>query len=239
MLHVVAITDKGPSNEKNDDCILVNNTVITEGSFYGEYRSYLLASVFDGVGGEHYGDEAAKIAATGFSTLDVKDRLSEHVIVDRIKAVNRDILDAQRTDVYHSKMATTIAGVYISNDSFIAFNVGDSRVYRLRGEYMLQISKDHRYSEKVHTIYRYLGHPTDYLPYTDMFDNLFFDNDILVICTDGISDFVYNSVIKRELMKVEDNYSLTECAEEIMNTAIKEGCNDNLSIILIRKCEND
>ncbi|HRR37164.1 MAG TPA: hypothetical protein P5535_08865, partial [Clostridia bacterium] len=111
--------------------------------------------------------------------------------------------------------------------------------YRLRGEYMLQISKDHRYSEKVHTIYRYLGHPTDYLPYTDMFDNLFFDNDILVICTDGISDFVYNSVIKRELMKVEDNYSLTECAEEIMNTAIKEGCNDNLSIILIRKCEND
>ena len=47
--------------------------------------------------------------------------------------MNRDILDAQRTDVYHSKMATTIAGVYISNDSFIAFNVGDSRVYRLRG----------------------------------------------------------------------------------------------------------
>lgn len=238
MLHITAITSQGAVLEKNDDCILINDIIITKGTFCQESSSpYLLVAVCDGVGGESFGDMAAKIAAETLSTLNIENEVNESIIAYQIKMANKNILETQYTDIYHKNMATTIAGVFIYKESYIVFNVGDSRVYRFRDGYLLQISQDHRYEGGKHTIYRYCGHETDCVPYIDTYDNLYFDNDILVVCTDGITDFVTNSVLKEELAKVRDFVTLKRNANSIIHKAIKQCSNDNLSIILIRKCE--
>ena len=70
----------------------------------------------------------------------------------------------------------------------------------------------------------------------DMGDD-FVKEDIIMICSDGISDNLYDTEIKKILLNGMDK-SLLKLCREICCKAIDNGSQDNLSIILIRKEEN-
>ena len=142
MLEAACLVEAGVKSPKNDDRVAMNSELMAEGSYSTICENHGLFIVCDGVGGEAFGYEAAEITTSIFSGLSGKE-LTIEIIKEHIVKANEAVLTAQKKDSYHARMATTIAGVYINGDDFIVFNVGDSRIYRYRNPYIMQLSTDH------------------------------------------------------------------------------------------------
>lgn len=73
--------------------------------------------------------------------------VDEGLLVDTVLEANRSIVAAALADPSRTGMGTTVAGVALGvvegSDSLIAFNVGDSRVYRFTPGSLVQVSADH------------------------------------------------------------------------------------------------
>lgn len=95
-----------------------------------------LFAVADGVGGEHFGDEAAEIALSILN--DEYKRFGNDVSVELINGLLPRILNLYRiaSEKHDEKrrMSTTLAACYISETSIIAAHIGDSRIYHYRAQ---------------------------------------------------------------------------------------------------------
>jgi serine/threonine protein phosphatase PrpC len=252
MLQATVKVDIGTFHEKNDDCALINGHILHDGDFQIELNNNVcLAVICDGVGGEMFGNEAAQTTLEVSSQLS-GDVLNEEDIRTNIYIANQRVMEHQRLDNDHSRMATTIAGVFIKDSDYIVFNVGDSRVYRFRNKYIYLLSKDHSLVQDLidtnliahedafnhpnrNIINRFIGHPTDYLPNIKICEQGFLDHDILLICSDGISDVLLEEDFENILLQYNNKFTLLDCCKELVAKAIQCGSMDNLSVILIRK----
>jgi len=245
MLEIACVVDGGIKSPANDDRAAVNNTLIKQGSYAETAEAACLAVVCDGVGGEAYGYEAADIVAEIFSRL-AGMPLTAEIINEYIAKANQAVIAAQKTDLKHSKMATTIAGLYINGDNFIAFNVGDSRIYRYRS-YISQISKDHSlWQEQIDlglepkqgqegVITHYFGGPCAVPEIVDGSGRVF-NNDMYILCSDGVwgvlTDDDFENILSQEYTK---EYTVEKACGELVALALKKESQDNLSAIIIRK----
>jgi len=240
MLEIACIVDIG-IRPKNDDRAAVNSELIPLGTHSEVSGNSCLVVVCDGVGGEKYGNEAAEIVADTFSRLS-GNQLNVEIINENIKKANEAVITAQKTDINHSKMATTIAGLYINGDDFIAFNIGDSRIYRYRS-YISQISKDHSlWQEQIDSglspqpgqesvITRYIGGKFA-VPEIVEGTGRVFDNDIYILCTDGVWGVLEDNDFEKVLSVYEN---INEACKTLISLAIEKGSQDNLSIIIVRR----
>lgn len=242
MFKISCVVDAGIGCYGNDDRAMVLRHVITEG-FYEEIADTALAVVCDGVGGENFGYEAAEIVVNYFSQSLDQDITAES-IRSRIADANSLILYAQKKDNSHRNMATTIAGIYLNDDDYIAFNVGDSKVLRYRPPYIAQLSTDHTLIEDLkelgiqpkpeheHIITRCLGsHSAE--PEIVYGKDKAFDCDVYIVCSDGISDVI--SDVEFECIMAADIPDKELCWK-IIEVAISKGSKDNLSVIILRRC---
>ncbi|MCM1086643.1 MAG: SpoIIE family protein phosphatase [Muribaculaceae bacterium] len=244
--------DIGVYEKQNDDRLLIGSHILTDGEFSDSTeKDYIVATVCDGVGGMVEGYRAAMIALEtcshlnrpGVTTVDIKEM---------IEVSNRRIRNIQSMENLQNGLRTTIAGIYADKEHFIVFNAGDSRVYRFRFKYFTQISKDHSLVQelidigeitpdeaKVHPkkniINKCLGNEETVNPrIVDMSDD-FAENDIVMICSDGISDEVLDAELKEILLAHKQDESLLECCRLIAQKAVEKGSKDNMSVILLRK----
>lgn len=207
MLNITANVDIGIGPSQNDDRALVNDHIIK----IGEYEVILdsdicLATVCDGVGGEDYGYEAAQITSKIFSKM-WGNQINKTTIESSIYTANNSIIKKQKSSLNYRRIATTLAGVYIEGPDYIVFNVGDSRVYRFRNKYVSLLTKDHSLVQELvdlnilspkeaktdsrkNIITRYIGHPTDFDGNIDIYKGALHKKDILLVCSDGLSDFL-------------------------------------------------
>ena len=228
--------------EKNDDRVAVNKTLIAQGSYFETAEQTCLTIVSDGVGGENFGDEAAEIVTGLFSEISDKI-LTVSEIEKHISVVNDAVLQAQKKDLKHAKMATTIAGLYINNNDFIAFNIGDSRIYRFRSPYIMQISIDHSLRQQQidmgnepspgseSTITRFFGGGSAKPSVTDGLGRVM-QNDVFVLCSDGVWGKLENCDFEQVLLT--QNSLETKC-RLLTELALQKGSTDNLSVIIVRK----
>jgi len=240
MLEIACVVAGGIKSSSNDDRAVVNSKLVAEGSYMEKCESTCLAVVCDGVGGEAYGYEAAEIVTSIFSHLD-GTKLTVDIIKEYIEKANHAVISAQKTDFDHSKMATTIAGLYINEDNFIAFNVGDSRIYRYRS-YISQISKDHSlWQQQIdldlepkpgqkNIITHFLG-GTSAVPEIVDGSGRVFNNDVYIICSDGI----WGVLEDRDFESIISKSPVEEASEKLVALALDKGSDDNLSAIIIRK----
>lgn len=248
MLRIVALTDVGTTEKVNDDRILVNQTVYDTEYHSEECAHSCCIAVFDGVGGEKFGYEAAEIAARCFSELSC-DSVDEEAVRQTFCEANKRVVKGQSTDFSHRRMCTTVAGVIITRNDFVSFNMGDSKVYRFRSQFIMQISKDHSNlaeliaagiinskneigEEARHTITRYIGSVQAFEPEIEVGQGRVDDNDIFLVCSDGLSDVVAEIEIEEILSK---NISLHDMCLELRESAVKNKSSDNISIILVKK----
>ena len=247
MLSIACIVDQGIIRLSNDDRAAVNSSLISEGLHTETADSSCLVIVCDGVGGVDYGNEAAEIVTDIFSRLS-GTQLTEEIIRECIDKANDAVIMAQNTDVRRAKMATTVAGLYIDNDDFIAFNVGDTRVYRYRTPYIAQISKDHSlWREKLDSggvaLPEHKGRITRCLgggfavPEIVRGDGRVYVNDVFVLCTDGVWGVLDDDDFERVLVGANERNTDVLCGE-LINLALEKGSDDNLSIILVRRFDN-
>lgn len=253
MLSIAAKVDIGVGRSQNDDRALINDLIIEDGNYNTTLNSNrCLAAICDGVGGEMYGYEAAQITLEVFSKL-WGHEINEEIIKTNIYTSNIKVMEKQKSNLSHSKMSTTLAGVYINESDYILFNVGDSRIYRFRNKYISLLSKDHSLVQELidlnilsreeaandprkNQINRFIGHPTDFTGDIDYYRDSYFEQDILMICSDGLCDVLTEDDFEQVLGRCNrGEISLEECCNNLVDTAIKLGSSDNISVILIRK----
>jgi len=241
MLELACIVEKG-MREYNDDRAFVNGVFIEEGSHYTENaEGACLAIVCDGAGGYAYGHKAAEICTEVMSQL-YGTCITVEDIETQLDKANNEILAAQMADRKCSEMKSTVAGLYINGDNFIAFNVGDSRIYRFRS-YLFQLSTDHSlWKQQLELGLKPVSGMESVLtrcmggsfaePETVQGIDRVFTGDVYIICTDGIWGVLDVEDFERVLSQ---EISTADAAAMLMEVAKRNNSQDNLSIILIRR----
>ena len=192
----------------------------------------LLLGVFDGLGGEEYGEIASSIAAS-CATEAMAERGAVPDLLQLCHRMNGEICEYASSNRI-SSMGTTAAMLVFTKSGVSLANIGDSRIYRYRDRTLSQLSRDH-VSFAVRgmkpPLYQNLGIPPDEMiidPYLIETDCRV--GDIYLICSDGLTDMVSDERIS-EL--ISDN-SPRESAEVLLNSALAAGGKDNITLILCK-----
>jgi serine/threonine protein kinase/serine/threonine protein phosphatase PrpC len=197
-----------------------------------------VAVIADGVSAAEAGKEAAESCVTGFlndyySTPDswsVK-RSAQQVL----NALNRWLFAQGQSysDAEKGYVSTLSIAVFKSRTAHL-FHVGDTRIYRLRGGMLEQLTRDHA---------RHISRRQTYLTRAMGLDiNLDVDyravdvarDDVFLLTSDGVHDVLGSSGIQAQLERVA---SLDEQAEGILAEALEAGSSDNLSCQLLKIVE--
>jgi protein phosphatase len=203
--------------------------------------------VADGMGGHNGGEVAAAIAvdemakAAGVGSVDD--------LIEAVQGANREIVDRGKLEPELRGMGTTlVALVGLSTDDsprLAVANVGDSRLYRLDGEEIAQITEDHTLVEALVrdgrlTREESLTHPQrnivtralgiDEKALVDTWELAPVAGDRYVLCTDGLFDELAASEIAHILLEVGDP---GEAALSLVNAACDSGGRDNVTALVV------
>ena len=252
-----ASTNKGRKRSNNQDSYIVRK--------YTE-KTYL-AVVCDGMGGVSGGEEASQAAAEAFvHTVDryiapfLKNR-EKQIGTTEIKRMLANAVDLANEQVYlrskqtpaHKGMGTTIVAAFVVDKTAFCLNVGDSRIYALKGSSIKQITKDHSYvqylidmgqmtaeeaesSANKNIITRAVGTEISVEP--DLYTEKLEAGSFLLLCTDGLTNMVDNAticdIVSNEKGKKVDQIELDLKIRRLIDTANENGGHDNITAVLIR-----
>ncbi len=207
------------------------------------------AVVCDGMGGASGGKTASITAVNNFSSVvaDINPAMSSDEIVGildkAIKTANAEIYNKSSSDINLSGMGTTlVASVVISNKVYI-LNIGDSRCYILSDDKIRRITRDHSAVQELVdqgmlTETQARNHPnkniiTRALGVDKSFDyDLFVENvhngDIIMLCTDGITNYVDDLEIPFEIINNPETVP-----QRLIDLANSRGGADNSTVVVI------
>jgi serine/threonine protein phosphatase PrpC len=237
------LTDTGRQRDNNEDTFIAQKA--GDGSF-------ILACVIDGVGGYVGGEVAAEIARdTIIEDLSYIAGDVTALLVNTFIDANKQIYDKKIADKELQNMACvlTLAVVDLENNQFYYAHVGDTRLYLLRDNSLIKISKDHsfvgfledsgRLSEeaamdhpKRNEINKALGfdpHIAKDADFVETGHSPFLPGDMLLVCSDGLTDLVDKSVIKNILT---GDGTLEDKAIKLIQAANNKGGKDNVTVVL-------
>lgn len=232
-LRWAGVTDRGRKREVNQDAILT---------------AYPLFVVADGMGG-HIGGEIASASTVErlARAVDGGDTVTTDLIEAALEDAVRDI--ASHPETTDEGTGTTVTGVYLDPTttpiSWVILNIGDSRVYLMRDDALVQVTTDHSLvQELVHAgrlspdeaenhpygnvITRAVGPSESVVPDYVRVDVV--DGDRFVICSDGLTKELTDYGILHFLREQADP---AEAVDAMMNAALENGGRDNVSIIVL------
>lgn len=195
-------------------------------------------AVFDGMGGEAFGEVASYTAAKtleknvkkGKPFLKEKEQFLYEVALD----LNRQVFDAgQERGTDH--MGSTLVMLYFIGKEVYLTNLGDSRGYRLRGYDFYQISQDHVEDERYIRgskpgLIQFLGmDPERYAVEPFLTKGRIEKGDKYLICSDGVTDMLNDDEIC-EIMASAEHASA--CVERLIEASLERGGRDNTTAIV-------
>ncbi|MBE6724551.1 MAG: Stp1/IreP family PP2C-type Ser/Thr phosphatase [Ruminococcaceae bacterium] len=222
----------------------------------------LFAVVCDGMGGANGGDTASAVAVEVFrEQLDRSERehpsffgLSGDDILDILSVgvteANREVFRMANGDPALTGMGTTLVGCVVEGDRVYAVNVGDSRMYAVKGGEIEQVSHDHslvqylvdcgrmtpeeaKVSTMKNRITRAVG--TERTVGADFFDLTVEIGDRLILCSDGLTNHVEPEEIRDITAGVSphDPASIQQAAENLIALANERGGTDNITAVIL------
>jgi protein phosphatase len=224
--------------------------------------AYGLVVLADGMGGYNAGEVASGIAVSvvvtevsrglqDASPIDRDEASGEELGVlllrDNIQKANASIFHAAESQPQYSGMGTTIVSGLFYDNRVAAGHVGDSRMYRLRGEVLETITRDHsllqeqidggiisvedaRLSKNKNLVTRAVGIDAEVVPEIHVHDVLV--GDVYLLCSDGLNDMVEDDDIQATLYALQSNLPLA--AGQLIQMANDNGGRDNVSVILVK-----
>ena len=231
--NIAAFTNKGTVRTINQDRILVNGTLIEDGTLSLEQQSSCVCFVADGVGGNKRGEFASQF---------VLDALKKELCGDfdeltkRLRKINSDLIETSKKDVSIEGTATTLTGLYIESDKFFVINVGDSELWLLRQNMFSKHTTDQAADEMPNSpIISYFGGSEDNMsPEIGISLDSSEDNDCYLLCSDGL----FKSLSFEEVKSVlQESNSVTEKINILMERSLSKGAPDNISVILMQRCD--
>ena len=242
MIQAFATSDIGQERELNEDY------------FYISYQDdpiqlFILA---DGMGGYNGGEIASSLAVTSAKNYILsnyeKTNKDKESLVDLVKNTsqyaNMIVYEKAQSKIELSKMGTTLDICLIYQNKAFISHIGDSRIYRLRNEFFRKITKDHSYVQQLVdegkiTKEESMNHPKKNMlmkalgctPYIepDAMVKGFIKDDILVICSDGLSNMVNQQTIGEMATK-----NIEQATVDLVNLAKDRGGYDNITVIIIK-----
>lgn len=199
----------------------------------------VLAVVADGVSGGVHGREAAETAvrnllADFYATPDTWE--TAHAFGTVLAAINRWLAGQVATRREAGSMATTLTAVALRGRRYHYAHVGDSRLYRLRGESLEQLTTDHVWETPgmSHVLKRALGLDTHVMP--DFGDGELAAGDRFLLVSDG----VWEPLGQRELHRFLQLHDTPEfAANALVREAHARGGQDNATALVVRVMEAD
>ncbi len=195
-------------------------------------------AVFDGMGGEACGEIASFIAANNCADF-LKDKHSyKEYIYELSTILNQRILEETNARSLVI-MGSTAAMIQFYKTEIYILNVGDSRIYKLTGDKLSLISKDHvieGFNGKS-PLTNFLGMPNgEFDPY--IAKGSYKLDDIFILCTDGITDMIQEDTLKATITQMlSEDASLIDINRRIIELAKQNGGIDNATLILCKICK--
>lgn len=214
-------------------------------------------AVFDGMGGGESGEQASFMAARLFAQTNLFTDAVPQEMELFVRKASQTVNDYAKRH-HCSGQGTTFAGLLIRDEMAFVGNVGDSRVYLLRGKKLEMVSRDHsqvynmylngqltleqaRKHPRNNVITHYLGMAAEAIgedyQYMDSF-KLYY-KDRFMLCSDGLCDLISNEKIEKMLL---DNPTPDGAAAALVNMALELGGKDNVTCIVVdvlnRKLKN-
>jgi protein phosphatase len=207
----------------------------------------------DGMGGHNAGDLASRVAVESVSSYLAESGSRLQTPNDLMNAINRSIQDANnrvyalsRSDARYAGMGTTLTMAVFDGDRFLVAHIGDSRCYLLREGSVRQITRDHSLVQelldngsitrdemeihpKKNVITRALG--TEDRLRVDCFEETLADGDIVLLCTDGLINYVN---LQDYAQNLPMDISMTKLAEILGSEALAAGGSDDITIAAAR-----
>lgn len=193
-----------------------------------------LAAVADGVSGGAHGHEAAETALRNlltdyYSTPDSWE--IPHALGTVLAAINRWLHGQGASRREHGGMATTLTALVLRGRRYHYAHVGDSRLYRLRGEQLEQLSADHVWETPgmAHVLKRALGLDSHVLP--DFGDGELAAGDVFLLASDGVWEPL-GPLEQHRLLRLYDDPR--RAAEALVAAAHARGGQDNATALVVR-----
>ena len=203
--------------------------------------------VCDGMGGHKAGEYASRYTVERIVAHVSRSRSENpiRILRDAIQKANEILVIESREDVEKQGMGTTVVAATIVDHRLYVANVGDSRLYVI-GETIEQITKDHSYveemvrmgkvnredartHEKKNVITRAIG-ATEKVR-TDIFEVDLKDSDVVLMCTDGLSNMVTDEGICQIVLSAVHT---EEIAKKLVEEANKNGGQDNITAVVLK-----
>lgn len=250
-LHSVARTDIGRKRQHNEDAF-----------FRDDARGFYV--VADGVGGHNKGEIASREAVEHLTSWVYGAQRDLDRLVERVRLGDADcvweirrllesgvknacymVYGMAELDPEKKGMSTTLSALLVRANVAFAAHVGDSRVYRVRKQSVLQLTEDHtliNYKLKhgmltpaeaakasgKNVITRAVGHK-DYVQ-VDTADLDVAPGDRFLLCSDGLHGYFNND---REVAELCSDGELDECAESAVALANQRGGKDNITALVV------
>lgn len=243
-LKIFAVSDKGCIRDHNEDMVLIGDDVFRDDAretvvnLEKKNENFFIA-VADGMGGHNAGEVASEIVLQkmGEKIKSLEMNLPETQLSNRLsewaKEIHRYILDEGNKDIERKGMGATLTGVLFYNEMAYYLNVGDSRLYRVRRGNLMQISRDHSLKEMTGNVNAdaniivnsFGGGEKIFVDFAPVGGKLL-DGDILLLCSDGLSDMLIDQEIE-EILGEENP------VDKLLTEAKSKGGEDNISIVSV------
>src|SRR3989339_738138 len=231
-------TDVGKKRTHNEDSILVDEPM----------HIFLLA---DGMGG-HQAGEVASYLAVKESYAWLKENIDKarsnedvsNLLVESLLKAHHLVKAGSATDLNLAGMGTTLIQMFVIENNAHICHVGDSRAYLIRNG-IKQITQDHTSEmyfvkegiavegvlpvQKMRVLTQAVGGQTTPVP--EIKQIILNPKDILLLCSDGLTDMLSDKEIESVIQKYRDN--LAVAADNLIHEANDKGGIDNISVILI------
>ena len=218
-----------------------------------DHSASYVFGVFDGMGGEQFGDKASEIAARtmGEFSENIKNVAVEDLhaaVTEYAREANRRICrmaEERLADVSGS----TFVMACVRRNLVYPFSIGDSRIYYRTGRKLYRISEDQtvamkklkagiytdeeaRRSADSHKLTTFLGVDCENIGLRTLrYEPLDLNSGEVLLCSDGLTDMCTDKEILRGMQKYDDEFA----AQHLVEIALKNGGADNVTCMVIRK----
>ncbi len=204
-----------------------------------------LWAVADGVGGHEAGQLASQAVATGLGSIgpavSQEDQMAR--FKERILLANDKVMQA-REERNGVLIGTTVAALLIYDDLYACAWLGDSRVYRIRGGLIEQLSRDHTEARELveqgiltpeeartwprrNVITRAIGIFED--PEMEIEFGSIEAGDTFLICSDGLTGHINDD----EIRTIVARKRAQEACDDLIRETLARGATDNVTVIVV------
>jgi serine/threonine protein phosphatase PrpC len=250
-------TNIGKVRKYNEDGILCQEFVQT---FNDDKILFGFYAITDGIGGHECGEVASHLALEILANHMILSPLHFALKFPRNQSLLQNVLIQKINDgirkankkVYSTALAsgntmgTTLTTTLIVDSIAYIANIGDSRVYIMRGDSLQQVTTDHSYVAELaaagiisfedmyvhpnrNVITRYVGMDED-VP-ADIFVKKLEHGDTIILCSDGLWEMVRNQHIESAIKQTVDPQG---ACNKLVETANRNGGFDNISVIVVK-----